>query len=154
MHTASSASETCGECASAVEYIATVRTPCERAERMTREAISPRFAISILSNGGVVVCAFGCAGCAVGDDEKRRCKIVVGEGDSLATAVVAASALENVNDDDVVVPAGRRRTKVDNFTGVIVYSRDIYANLLEQIKIQRSLLPSKSGEITVCRFLL
>ena len=144
MHTASSASETCGECASAVEYIATVRTPEERAERMTREAISPRFAISILLNGGVVA--------SFGDDEKRRCKIV-GEGDSLAAVVVAASALENVSDDDVVVPAGRRRTKVDNFTGVIVYSRDIYANSNKSKFSAPGCSPQKV-EISVCRFLL
>src|SRR5205814_3626422 len=47
---ASSQSVTCKAPTSASEYTATVRTPIRRAVRATRQAISPRLAIRILSN--------------------------------------------------------------------------------------------------------
>src|SRR5688572_18260551 len=50
MCTASSQAATCAACASASENTATVRTPRRRAVRATRQAISPRFAISSLAN--------------------------------------------------------------------------------------------------------
>ena len=52
MDTASSASRTCRAFASASEWTATVRIPSRRAVRMTRQAISPRFAMRILVNIG------------------------------------------------------------------------------------------------------
>src|SRR5512143_1215246 len=52
MATASSASRTWRAFASASEWTATVRIPRRRAVRMTRQAISPRFAIRIFSNMG------------------------------------------------------------------------------------------------------
>src|SRR5579885_1950427 len=45
MHTSSSAKRTCSDSRSASEYTATVCTPSSRHARMTRSAISPRFAI-------------------------------------------------------------------------------------------------------------
>src|SRR5689334_15467666 len=50
MHTLSSARRTCIASASAVEWTATVAMPSSLAARRTRRAISPRFAIRILSN--------------------------------------------------------------------------------------------------------
>src|SRR5437868_13887378 len=50
MHTLSSASLTCIASSSAVEWTATVWMPSSRQARMTRRAISPRLAMSILSN--------------------------------------------------------------------------------------------------------
>src|SRR5208282_6534070 len=50
MHTLSSASRTCIASASAVEWTATVAIPSSLQARSMRSAISPRFAISILSN--------------------------------------------------------------------------------------------------------
>src|SRR5262245_4815998 len=50
MHTLSSASRTCIASASAVECTATVAIPSSLHARSTRSAISPRFAIRILSN--------------------------------------------------------------------------------------------------------
>src|ERR1700680_62082 len=50
MHTLSSASRTCMASSSAVECTATDATPSSLQARSTRRAISPRFAISILSN--------------------------------------------------------------------------------------------------------
>src|SRR5947207_15667176 len=50
MHTLSSASRTCMASASAVECTATVAMPSSLHARSTRRAISPRFAIRILSN--------------------------------------------------------------------------------------------------------
>src|SRR5687767_12948245 len=49
MRTASSANRTKGASASASEYTATVAMPIRRHVRMTRSAISPRFAIRTLS---------------------------------------------------------------------------------------------------------
>src|SRR4051812_46550683 len=45
-----SAKRTCSELASAVEWTATVSTPSSRAARITRSAISPRFAIRMRWN--------------------------------------------------------------------------------------------------------
>ena len=45
MQIASSANRTCSAWASAVEYTATVLSPISRQARMTRRAISPRFAM-------------------------------------------------------------------------------------------------------------
>src|SRR6266852_2246444 len=50
MHTLSSASRTCMASSSAVECTATVGMPSSLQARKTRNAISPRFAIRILSN--------------------------------------------------------------------------------------------------------
>src|SRR4249920_3762787 len=50
MRTASSAIATCGACASASEWTATVAIPIRRAVRITRQAISPRLAIRSLAN--------------------------------------------------------------------------------------------------------
>src|SRR6187399_731473 len=50
MCTASSQAATCAAWASASEYTATVPMPIRRAVRATRQAISPRFAISSLVN--------------------------------------------------------------------------------------------------------
>src|SRR5438132_9825586 len=50
MHTLSSASRTCMASASAVECTATVGMPSSLQARSTRNAISPRLAIRILSN--------------------------------------------------------------------------------------------------------
>ncbi len=50
MATASSAMRTCNASSSASEWTATVAIPMRRAVRMTRHAISPRLAISILEN--------------------------------------------------------------------------------------------------------
>src|SRR6516225_2941017 len=50
MRTASSASRTCGAPASASLYTATARTPSSRHARTMRSAISPRLAMSTLSN--------------------------------------------------------------------------------------------------------
>ena len=50
MHTLSSASRTCMASSSAVECTATVGMPSSLQARSTRSAISPRFAIRILSN--------------------------------------------------------------------------------------------------------
>src|SRR5690242_6271981 len=50
MHTLSSARRTCMASASAVEWTATVAMPSSLQARSTRSAISPRFAIKILSN--------------------------------------------------------------------------------------------------------
>src|SRR4029079_5602071 len=50
MHTVSSASFTCIASSSAVEWTATVWMPSSRQARKTRRAISPRFAMMILSN--------------------------------------------------------------------------------------------------------
>src|SRR6516162_5559410 len=50
MRAASSASRTCRALASASEYTATVATPSRRAVLITRQAISPRFAIRIFLN--------------------------------------------------------------------------------------------------------
>src|SRR5260370_31374813 len=50
MQNASSASRTCSEPRSASEYTATVLSPSSRHARMTRTAISPRFAIRTLEN--------------------------------------------------------------------------------------------------------
>src|SRR5262245_7699886 len=50
MHTLSSASRTCMASSSAVECTATVGMPSSLQARRTRSAISPRFAIRILSN--------------------------------------------------------------------------------------------------------
>src|SRR3546814_10208770 len=50
MHTASFASRTCMASASAVEWTATVLMPISRQARWMRSAISPRLAISTLSN--------------------------------------------------------------------------------------------------------
>ena len=50
MRYASSQEATCSESASASEYTATVRMPSRLAVRATRQAISPRLAIRILSN--------------------------------------------------------------------------------------------------------
>src|SRR5215207_9472232 len=52
MHTLSSASRTCMASASAVECTATVAMPSSFAARRMRSAISPRFAMRILSNMG------------------------------------------------------------------------------------------------------
>src|SRR3982074_2801610 len=49
-HPDSSASRTCIESASAVEWIATVAMPISLQARLTRRAISPRFAIRTFSN--------------------------------------------------------------------------------------------------------
>src|SRR5512133_2213687 len=53
MQTAVSAMRTCSAPRSASEYTATVRRPSRRAVRMTRQAISPRLAIRMLSSMGV-----------------------------------------------------------------------------------------------------
>src|SRR5688572_25180763 len=53
MHTLSSARRTCIASASAVEWTATVAIPISLHARRTRSAISPRLAISTLSNIGV-----------------------------------------------------------------------------------------------------
>src|SRR6516164_6158048 len=53
MRTASSASRTCGAPASASLYTATARTPSSRHARTMRSAISPRLAMSTLSNIGL-----------------------------------------------------------------------------------------------------
>src|SRR3954465_4588551 len=45
-----SAKRTCSELTSAVEWTATVSTPSSRAARMTRRAISPRFAMRMRWN--------------------------------------------------------------------------------------------------------
>src|SRR5215475_3758134 len=50
MHTLSSASRTCMASASAVEWTATVAMPSSLQARSTRNAISPRLAMRILSN--------------------------------------------------------------------------------------------------------
>src|SRR5688572_9280494 len=50
MRTASSAMRTCSASASASEWTATVAIPILRAVLMTRQAISPRFAIRIFPN--------------------------------------------------------------------------------------------------------
>src|SRR5688572_20005558 len=50
MHTLSSARRTCIACSSAVECTATVLMPISRQARWMRSAISPRFAMSTLSN--------------------------------------------------------------------------------------------------------
>src|SRR5215217_1972666 len=50
MHTAWSASRTCSASRSAVEYTATASQPSSCSARITRTAISPRFATSTLSN--------------------------------------------------------------------------------------------------------
>src|SRR5258708_7393897 len=50
LHSDSSASRTCSESASAVEWIATVAMRISLQARLTRSAISPRFAISSFSN--------------------------------------------------------------------------------------------------------
>src|ERR1700712_3771389 len=50
MEMASSARRTCRLSTSASEYTATQPTPSRRQVRMMRQAISPRFAIRILSN--------------------------------------------------------------------------------------------------------
>src|SRR5688500_16069484 len=50
MRRASSASRTCGASWSASEYTATVGIPRRRAVRITRQAISPRLAMSSLRN--------------------------------------------------------------------------------------------------------
>src|ERR1700674_1286684 len=50
MHTLSSASRTCMALASAVEWTATVAMPSSLQARSTRNAISPRLAMRILSN--------------------------------------------------------------------------------------------------------
>src|SRR5690606_20575829 len=55
MHTSSSANRTCNESRSASLYTATVRIPSSLQARMTRRAISPRFAIRIFRNMGCVV---------------------------------------------------------------------------------------------------
>src|SRR5262245_36796221 len=54
MHTLSSASLTCMASSSAVECTATVWMPSSRQARITRRAISPRLAIRILSNIGLL----------------------------------------------------------------------------------------------------
>src|SRR5689334_12783828 len=53
MHTASSAKRTCRLSRSAVEYTATVLMPISRHVRITRNAISPRLAMSIFLNTSV-----------------------------------------------------------------------------------------------------
>ena len=50
MHTASSARYVWSDCRSAVEYTATVLIPMARQARITRTAISPRFAMRTFSN--------------------------------------------------------------------------------------------------------
>src|SRR5947208_8487747 len=50
MQTSSSANRTCSDSRSASEYTATVCTPSSRQARITRSAISPRFAIRIFLN--------------------------------------------------------------------------------------------------------
>src|ERR1041384_7443145 len=50
MQTFSSAKRTCNDSASAVECTATVRIPISRQARMTRRAISPRFAMRTFLN--------------------------------------------------------------------------------------------------------
>src|SRR5258706_1778558 len=50
MHTLSSANLTCSALVSAVECTATEAMPSSRQARITRNAISPRFAIKILRN--------------------------------------------------------------------------------------------------------
>src|SRR3954466_15098033 len=52
MGTASSQAATCAAFASAAEYTATVRMRSRRAVRATRQAISPRFAMSSFANTG------------------------------------------------------------------------------------------------------
>src|SRR5688572_3484705 len=52
MQTSSSAKRTCSDSRSASEYTATVCTPSSRHARMTRSAISPRFAIRTFLNTG------------------------------------------------------------------------------------------------------
>src|ERR1700682_4329104 len=54
MHTLSSASRTCMASASAVECTATVAMPSSLHARSTRNAISPRLAMRILSNISLV----------------------------------------------------------------------------------------------------
>jgi len=53
MHTSSSAKRTCSDSRSASEYTATVWTPNSLHARITRSAISPRFAMRTLLNTGV-----------------------------------------------------------------------------------------------------
>src|SRR6187549_417472 len=55
MCTASSHAATWAAPASASEYTATVRIPIRRAVRATRQAISPRFAISSFENTGLLL---------------------------------------------------------------------------------------------------
>src|SRR5687768_14296833 len=50
MHTSSSAKRTCSDSRSASEYTATVWIPSSRQARITRSAISPRFAIRTFLN--------------------------------------------------------------------------------------------------------
>ena len=85
MHTASVAAETCGDLASAVEYMATVRMSCNSAVRIIRSAISPRFAISILRSGG-----------GSDDDDDDGPSSLLGAD----AAVVAGADDEKGNDDD------------------------------------------------------
>src|SRR3954470_3116454 len=54
MHTSSSANRTCSDSRSASEYTATVWMPSSRQARITRSAISPRLAIRIFLNNGLV----------------------------------------------------------------------------------------------------
>ena len=53
MHRAASACSTCGACASASEYTATVAIPSSRQARITRMAISPRLAMRTRENIGM-----------------------------------------------------------------------------------------------------
>ncbi len=59
MWTASSARRTCRALRSASEYTATVAMPRVRQVAITRQAISPRLAIRILSKGACVAAAIG-----------------------------------------------------------------------------------------------
>src|SRR5438093_3921106 len=75
MHTLSSASRTCMASASAVECTATVAMPSSLQARSTRNAISPRLAIRILSNMAV-----RCASASLGpnasfDDHQRLAEL-------------------------------------------------------------------------------
>src|SRR4029077_10194779 len=81
MHTLSSASRTCMASSSAVECTATEGMPSSLQARSTRKAISPRFAIRILSN----IAASCSGGCGAGrsqatlgrsfDDHQRLAKL-------------------------------------------------------------------------------
>src|SRR5512134_1750883 len=64
MHTLASARRTCMASASAVEWTATLSIPISRHARITRSAISPRFATSTLSN-------MATAGPRLFDDQKK-----------------------------------------------------------------------------------
>src|SRR5262249_58518735 len=71
MHTLSSASRTCMASSSAVECTTNDGTPSSLHARSTRNAISPRFAIRILSNISAS-CSGGCGDTPTSLDDHQR----------------------------------------------------------------------------------